>query len=86
MDIKTSFRHAVRETGLIDFRFHDLRHTFVTNLRRAGVHDFVIMEITGHKTMSMFKRYNTVGSDELHNAVRILSRDDSNTHAHIINK
>lgn len=34
--------------------FHDLRHTFVTNMRRSGVHDTVIMQITGHYTLSDF--------------------------------
>jgi hypothetical protein len=34
-------------------------------MRRAGVHDSVIMAITGHKTTAMFLRYNTVGKEEL---------------------
>ena len=52
-----------------DFTFHDLRHCFTTNMRRAGGHDLIIMAITGHKTMSMFHRYSSVGSDELKAAV-----------------
>jgi integrase len=71
--INTPFR--VNERGFLlrvgevltvfeDFRFHDLRHTFNTNMRKAGVDRSVIMKITGHKTMSIFKWYNTVdGSD-----------------------
>ncbi len=43
-----------------NFRFHDLRHTFNTNMRKAGVNQSVIMRLTGHKTLSMFQRYNTV--------------------------
>lgn len=42
--------------------FHDLRHTFNTNMRKAGVAESVIMEITGHDTREMFDRYNTVDS------------------------
>jgi len=39
--------------------------TFTTNLRRAGIHDLVIMAITGHKTLAMFQRYNTVSKEDL---------------------
>jgi integrase len=42
------------------FTFHDLRHTFNTNMRKAAVDRSVIMQITGHSTESMFRRYNTV--------------------------
>jgi integrase len=58
--IKTCFKTACRKAGITNFRFHDLRHTFNTNMRKAGVDKSVIMKITGHKTPSMFYRYNTV--------------------------
>jgi integrase len=58
--ISTSFRRASKKAAIINFRFHDLRHTFNTNMRKAGVDQSVIMKITGHKTPSMFQRYNTV--------------------------
>ena len=67
--IRESFQSACRKANITDFTFHDLRHTFTTNMRRAGVHDSVIMAITGHKTTAMFLRYNTVGKDELRAAV-----------------
>jgi integrase len=57
---KFSFTHAVRKAGIEDFRFHDLRHCAITNLRKAGVSDNVIMSISGHKTNAMFKRYDRV--------------------------
>jgi len=64
--VKTAFRKACRKAGIKDFRFHDLRHCAVTNLRKAGVSDTVIMSISGHKTYAMFKRYNRIDrSDRL---------------------
>ena len=51
------------------FIFHDLRHTFNTNLRKAGVQESVIMEITGHSTREMFDRYNTVDEDDTRKAI-----------------
>jgi hypothetical protein len=44
-------------------------HTFVTNGRRAGIDYFRIMAITGHKTMAVFKRYNTVDEGDLKQAM-----------------
>jgi integrase len=67
--VKNSFRSACIEAEIDDFRFHDLRHTFVTNMRKAGVQDRVIMAITGHKTMTVFMRYDTVDEQDLLSAV-----------------
>jgi hypothetical protein len=40
-------------------------------MRRAGKQDRVIMAITGHKTMNMLMRYDTVGEDEILQAVGV---------------
>ena len=54
------------------FIFHDLRHTFNTNMRKAGIAESVIMKITGHSTREMFDRYNTVDEDDTRKAVKKL--------------
>jgi len=51
------------------FVFHDLRHTFNTNMRKAGVQESVIMKITGHSTRKMFDRYNTIDAQDARDAV-----------------
>jgi integrase len=68
-----AFETACQRAGITGVVFHDLRHTFVTNMRRAGVDYFRIMAITGHKTMSVFKRYNTVDHMVLQQAIGQLS-------------
>jgi integrase len=69
-NIKRSFNTACTQAEVEDFRFHDLRHTFNTNMRKAGVDRSIIMKITGHKTMSMFERYNTIDSDDALDAMK----------------
>ncbi len=70
--IKTTLARALKETGIMDFRFHDLRHTWTTNARKAGVDRTVIMKLTGHKTLSMFTRYNSVDEDDARQALRLM--------------
>jgi integrase len=64
-DVKKSFRSACNKAGISDFTFHDLRHCALNNLRLAGNDYFKIMAISGHRTMSCFKRYNLVTEQEL---------------------
>jgi integrase len=68
--IKRVFARARQQTGITNTVFHDYRHTATTNLRRAGVDALTAMRITGHKTMAVFKRYNTIGEQDLKAAQR----------------
>jgi hypothetical protein len=55
-----------------DSPLHDLRRSAVRNLRKAGVSEKEAMRISGHKTRSVFDRYNIVSTDDVMDAMRKL--------------
>ena len=62
------------EAGVIGFRFHDLRHCAATNLRRAGVDTTTAMQIVGHTSPQMWKRYNHIQEIDLTQAANKLGK------------
>src|ERR1017187_2410650 len=74
--IRTGWLKAVGKSKLL---VHDLRRSGVRNLIRAGVPERVAMQISGHKTRSVFDRYNIVSENDLTDAMRSLENYHEDT-------
>lgn len=55
--VRKPFQTALRKSGIVDFRFHDLRHTFASHFVMQGGDLLTLKEILGHSSMEMVERY-----------------------------
>lgn len=68
------FQTARRRAGIVDFRIHDLRHTFASWLVSAGVPLTEVRDLLGHASIRETERYAHLAPDRLSTAVQVIER------------
>jgi site-specific recombinase XerD len=71
-DVKRSFATALRKAKITDFHFHDLRHTFASQLVMAGIDITTVKTLLGHKDIKMTLRYAHLAPSHMIKAVNVL--------------
>ena len=65
--VAAAFIKAIRRARVKDFHFHDLRHTAITQLATKLPNLIELASVSGHKSLSMLKRYYHPTAKELAN-------------------
>jgi hypothetical protein len=72
---------ALRDAaGLPRFRFHDLRHTVITELAELGIADHVLESISGHLSRRMLEHYSHIRIDAKRQALDALDKSRRDAH------
>lgn len=70
-NLKRSFQTALKKAGIRDFKFHDLRHTFASQLIMANIDLTTVKELLGHRDIKMTLRYSHLAPSHKVKAVEI---------------
>jgi integrase len=72
--LKKVFIKTVKDAGIENFRFHDLRHSFATRLVQNGVDLYKVSKLLGHADVSTTQRYAHHYPESLRDGVEVLDK------------
>jgi integrase len=73
-DLRKAWADACRQAGHPGKLLHDLRRSAVRNMERAGLSRSVAMQLTGHKTEAVYRRYAITSEADLREGAARLNR------------
>lgn len=76
-NVKRSWKKTLEDANITSFRWHDLRHTFASNLVMSGVDLNTVRELLGHADYNMTLRYAHLASEHKASAVEKLIRESN---------
>lgn len=77
--MRKAWKHACNEAKLVGKIFHDFRRTAVRNFERKGISRQVAMQLSGHLSETIYRRYAIVSEQDLFEAVEKLSSAEKNS-------
>jgi integrase len=73
-NISKAFKNALNVVGITDFKLHDLRHTFASQLHLNGTDIYTISALLGHSSIAMTNKYTHVNKDAAKRTVSIFDK------------
>lgn len=63
--VSTIWKRRMKTLGIVDLRWHDLRHEAASRFFEKGLHPIQVASITGHKNLNMLRRYTHLKAEDL---------------------
>ncbi len=79
-EIPHSWEQFLKKAGVVDFHWHDFRHTFASRLVMAGANLLEVKKLLGHHDLKMTERYAHLSPEYLKQTIQLLPDSGSNWH------